>query len=136
MLQTARSQYAVANTVNISKSGISRLWNRYQQTQNILTIDSVQVVSGQRQEYRIDSSVTRLYEIDLKRQIKLLQTFIRLLVSEVRVRRVEIVFMRPSSCSPAPGCAYLDNSSHCPKRSGTNSHKWPLEKSHAVCLVD
>ena len=42
----------------------------------MLTIDPVQVIQGQRQEYRIDSSVTRLYEIDLK----------RLLVSEVRVR--------------------------------------------------
>ena len=44
----------------------------------MLTTNPIQVVPGQRQEYRIDSSVTRLYEIDLKRQISLLQTFIKL----------------------------------------------------------
>ena len=53
----------------------------------------IQVIPGQRQEYRIDSSVTRLYKIDLKWQIELLQTFIRLLVSELWVRWLELVFM-------------------------------------------
>ena len=61
----------------VSKSVISRLWNK----PKMLTTDPVQVVPEQSQEYRIDSSVTSLYEIDLKRQIKLLQTFIRLHVS-------------------------------------------------------
>ena len=40
-------------------------------------IEPVQVVPVQRQ-YRNDSSVARLHENDLKRQIKLLQIFIRL----------------------------------------------------------
>ena len=35
MLQTGTSQREVANTFNVSKSVISRLWNRYQQTQNV-----------------------------------------------------------------------------------------------------
>ena len=56
----------------------------------MLTIDPVLVIPGQRQEYRIDSSIIRLYEIDLKRQIKLSQTFNRLLVFELR---------RSSQCS-------------------------------------
>ena len=55
----------------------------------------IQVIPGQRQEYSIDSSVTRLYKIDLRRKIKMLQTFIRLLVSELWVRWLEIVFMQP-----------------------------------------
>ena len=59
------------------------------------TINPVHVVPGQRQEYRIDSSLTRLYEIDHKRQIKLLQTFIKQLVSELLVRGLQIVFIQP-----------------------------------------
>ena len=35
MLQTGRSHREVANTFNVSKSEISRLWNRYQQIQNV-----------------------------------------------------------------------------------------------------
>ena len=34
-LQTGRSQREVANTFNVSKSVISRLWKRFQQTQNV-----------------------------------------------------------------------------------------------------
>ena len=94
MLQTGRSQCEIANTFSVSKSVISRLRNRYQQTQDV----DDRHRSGRPRattKYRIDSSVTRLYKIDLKRQIKCLQTFIRLLVSELRVRRLEIVFMQP-----------------------------------------
>ena len=35
MLQTGRSQRGVANTFSVSKSLISRLWKRYQQTQSV-----------------------------------------------------------------------------------------------------
>ena len=44
---------------------------------------------------RSTGSITWLYEIDFKRQIKLLQTFITLLVSDLRVRRLDIVSMQP-----------------------------------------
>ena len=59
--------------------------------------------SGHRQEYRIDSSVTRLDEIDLRRQIKLLHTFTRLLVSKLQVRRLEVVSIQPIFVLDGPG---------------------------------
>ena len=99
ILQTGRGQREVVNTFNVSKSVISRLWNRYQQTLNF----DARPRSGRPRattDHRIDSSETRLYEIDLKRQIKLLQTFIRLLLSELRVRRVEIMLDGPGLCLP------------------------------------
>ena len=67
MPQTGRRRREVTNTLVD--------WNKT----IMLTIDPLQVFPGQRQEDRIDLSITRLYEIDLKRQIKLLHTFIRLL---------------------------------------------------------
>ena len=94
MLEEGRCQREVANSFNVSKSEISRLWNRYQQTKNV---DDGPHLGRSRamQEYRIDSFVTRLYEIDHKRQIMFLQTFIKLLVSEIRIRGLEIVFLQP-----------------------------------------
>ena len=87
------------NTFNVLKSVISRLWNRYQQTLNF----DDRPHSGRPRattDHRIDSSESRLYEIDLKRQIKLLQTFIKLLVSELRVRQVEIMLDGPGLSLP------------------------------------
>ena len=58
MLPTGRSQREVANTFIVSKSGTNK--------PKMLTSEPVQVVPGQRQEYRIDSSITRPYEISLE----------------------------------------------------------------------
>ena len=95
----------MANTFNVSKLLISRLWNRYQQTQNV----DDQPHSGYARATIVQDLQNRFQMAN-----QIVANLIRLFVSELRVRQ------DLSSCSTVRVCTYHEKSSHCPVMNGVH----------------
>ena len=103
------SRRGVPNTISVSRSVISRLWNRNQQTQNV--DDRPRSGRPRDNDRRTDRFIRNQA---LRNRSQTANQIVANLPSGYWCPSYGSDDYKSSSCSTAPGCTYKDKSSHCP----------------------